>query len=138
MIYIQSGLEGELIQVVAKKLNISVHLVNYSNDHDPWESMIKAVKNQDLHWAISGISVTIERLKVVDYTVLVRSEPYTALYSRYEDPWKSWKNIVLPFKLSVWMALLVLVLVVTLLYHASYKIIIQDYYITFGNILMVR
>lgn len=83
--------------------------------------MVNAVKNRKVDWACGGITVSLDRIKVVDFTNFIRPEPYTALYSVYEDIWMSWENILMPFQLELWLLLIGTTCIISLLMHVSLK-----------------
>lgn len=95
---------------------------NFSNLTNSWVSIIEAVNNRTLHWAVGGITVTISRTEHVDFTTFLQNEAFTVMYSVSEDPWMSWKNIVLPFQFAVWLALIFAIFVISSLFYAAMQL----------------
>lgn len=81
-------------------------LKEFVETENNWMAIIQAIRNGSLDWAIGGITSTIKRLQVVEFTNYIHTEPFVVLYSVYDDPWMSWQSIIIPFEMTVWIVLL--------------------------------
>lgn len=88
---------------------------------DIWKEMVDAVRDRKVDWAVGGITLSLDRIAVADFTHFIRPEPYTALYSIYEDIWMSWQNILMPFELSLWIVLTITTSIIACLLYSSIK-----------------
>lgn len=118
-VYDGRGIERELIVTLHNKLNMSCIMIPYSGFKNSWAAAVRAVSKNILDWAISGITLTLPRTKYVDFTSGIRVEPYSILYALYDDPWLSWKNILLPFHFYIWITLTATVIVISFLLYVA-------------------
>lgn len=90
-------------------------MIPYSSYKNSWAAVVTSVSQNVLDLAVSGISLTLSRTKVVDFTTRIRVEPYSIIYALYDDPLLSWRNILLPFQLTIWMTVIVSIFSISVL-----------------------
>ncbi|KAF2886106.1 hypothetical protein ILUMI_20067, partial [Ignelater luminosus] len=113
-----SGPEGELLKLLSKILNFRYSLENFEDQHGgEWKAMIEAVHFREIDWAIGGISSSTERGELADLTKYIHIETYTALFycCSAKDTWKSWKQVLSPFELSMWLCVGSMLVLMTVL-----------------------
>lgn len=94
-------------------------MIEFNETENAWNSAIEAVRNGTLSWAVGGISASMKRLGIVEFTTHVNTEPFVVLYSVYKNPWMSWRNIVLPFKMIVWLSLISTIIAISSLFFLA-------------------
>lgn len=116
------GTEGELLALLSEKLQFKLNLIEFKDMPDIWKEMVDAVSHRRVDWAVGGITESLDRIKITDFTHFIRPEPFTALFSVYEDIWMSWQNILMPFQLVVWIVLSGTTLAIALLLYSTIKL----------------
>lgn len=51
-----------------------------------------------IHWAVGGISVSIKRGEITDFTRFIHPESFKVLFTMPEDYWHMIRNVVLVFQ----------------------------------------
>lgn len=115
------GSEGALLILIHDKLNMEFSMKEFVETENNWMSIIESIRNGSLSWAIGGITSTIKRLQVVEFTNYIHTEPYVVLYSVYDDPWMSWLSVIIPFELPVWIVLAISVIIISCLFLISMR-----------------
>lgn len=64
--------------------------------------LIFQIHYEKIDWAIGGISATYERVHLVDFTAILKEEPYGIVFSVPNANTLRWDAVLLPFKKSVW------------------------------------
>lgn len=132
------GSEGQLLTLLSKKLNFDLNLQEFVDIPDIWKSMVDAVRDKKVDWAVAGITSSQERMKIADFTHFIRPEPYTALYCIYEDIWMSWENILMPFEMAVWIVLAMTTTLIAFLLYLSIKVTHEEEKLGLAYYMQVR
>ncbi|ELU16508.1 hypothetical protein CAPTEDRAFT_185470 [Capitella teleta] len=105
--FVYRGIDVELINVLAEKLNFTYSVVpsvdGLWGGQDPngtWDGMIGMLMRQEVDIAASGISMTLPRLKVVDFTYPHWTEPSAVAVKLRRH---KWNYFVDPLQTSTWL-----------------------------------
>lgn len=116
------GIESELLKIISKKLNFiyDVHVMNYNVS---FMDMIKYINEQKADIAFGGISMTIERIPLVQFTKQYNSEEFTFLYQFNIGIPEVFIKFVEPFNaITVWILYLIAFVILSLLLHTALKL----------------
>nr|XP_022913907.1 uncharacterized protein LOC111424557 [Onthophagus taurus] len=104
-----------------------------------WRTMIEDVHFEKRDWAIGGISTSLERLQLADFTTMLHMESYTAFYTVSETKPEDLHGILRPFEITSWFFLILLLILVGFILGVSQRIQKNQFYtfmrIPFRNII---
>lgn len=133
------GIEGILLKALSRKLNFT-YVIYFMSPDAGWFDMVKLVHNKDVDIAIGGISMTVDRIPLVQFTKVFNFEDFNILYMFDLTFQEVFHNFMTPFSAGqVWGFYLTTFLVVSAALYLALKIEIGQIYsnTSFGDSLWV-
>lgn len=134
-----SGIEGNLLQAVSKYLNLT-YKIFFMSPEAGWFNMIELVHNNEIDIAIGGISITVDRVPLVQFTKLFNFENFNFLYVfdlTFQD---IFDNFISPFSAGfVWSLFFGTFFVLSVSLYITFLVKVEDGYgrINLSNSLWV-
>lgn len=116
------GIESELLKIISKKMNFTyeVHVMNYNLS---FMDMIQYINERKADIAFGGISMTIERIPLVQFTKQYNSEEFTFLYLFNIGIPEVFIKFVEPFNaITVWILYFIAFVILCFLLHTALKL----------------
>lgn len=121
------GSEAVALRELSKKLNFRYRLVS-SGDffNQSYVEVFQKVVNKDVHFAVGGITKTVDRVKKATFTKSIRFENYVLLYRRSVSLFYKLFYFMYPFNIVLWILVFTTIIAITLCLYFFVKVAKQS------------